>query len=374
VTCPLAGIGARSESESNRLVVDDPATEVTIADRTITLRDDRACAPKTVIADLVWLAEGPAPFTIHIEVFKTGHTWSIDLHTHEPTPLTERRRAIYEPFTIVAIDGSHREVLVDRERLARAVTHVPFARRLSGALTTTRDHLRHDRARTSSASSASGSSGSSVVFDRSIGIGALGRGMFLIRAQLSRLDRGSVPVAPRVASIGWSTSAESIDRSTSAESIDASISAESIDRSTSAESIDPSTSTESSDPSISAESNCLSTSVNSNRRSISANSINASALASMLAQGAWELSLEALTDRWLPELVARDLVLFGLADVPLLAELRAGKLRRGQTLAFRTTGEVRLDGETAPLPGALDIARAYLEFHMLGGIIAAAFR
>jgi hypothetical protein len=95
-------------------------------------------------------------------------------------------------------------------------------------------------------------------------------------------------------------------------------------------------------------------------------------IAQMLAEGTWELSLEALTDRWLPELVARDLVLFGVPDLPLLADLRAGRLRRGQTLAFRSDGLVRVDDAVAPLPGALDLAREYLELHMLGGIVCAA--
>jgi len=287
VPCPLAGIGSRAADQSNRLVVDE-VTEVTIADGTITLHDDRACATKTAIADLVWLAEAPAPFTIHLEVFKTGHAWSIDLHTHEPTPLADRRHVRYEPLTIVAIDNGRREVLVDHERLARAVTHVPFVRRLSGALPITREHV----------------TGSNVVFDRSIGIGLLGRGLFLIRARLTRLS-GMIGMS----GIGISEMSE--------------------------------------------------------MSGVSGTS---------LANGDWELALEALTERWLPELVARDLVLFGLAEIPLLRELRAGKLRRGQTLAFRTTGEVRLGDATAPLPGALDVARAYLEFHMLGGIIAAALR
>lgn len=97
-------------------------------------------------------------------------------------------------------------------------------------------------------------------------------------------------------------------------------------------------------------------------------------LATMLATGEWELSIEALTERMLPDIVARDLRLFGLADVPLLAELAAGRLRKGQTLAFRTTDEVRLDDRTAALPDARDLARTYIEFHMLGGIVAAALR
>ncbi len=285
VTCPLAGVGTRAANSSNRLVVDDPATRVAIDGTTITLEDDRACAPKTPIADFVWLAEGPAPFTIHLEVFKSGHAWSIDLHTHEPTPLTDRRAARYEPFTIVAVDRGHREVLVDVAVLARAVEHVPIGRRLSGKLMTMRDHR------------PAGGTGAIAVFDRSIGIGALGRGAFLVRARLA-------PLAP----------------------------------------------------------------------SSPAPSANPGSLASLLSSGDWELSIEALTERVLPEIVARDLRLYGIADVALLAELAAGRLRRGQTLAFRTTNEVRLDEHTAPLPDARDLARTYIEFHMLGGIIAAALR
>lgn len=280
VRCPLAGVGARGADESNRLVIDDPATRVTIDGSTITIEDDRSRATKTVIADLVWLAEGQgsdghaATFTIHLELFKTGTEWSIDLHTHEPTPLAHRASARYEPFTIVVAANGRREVVVDPARLARTVGRVPLARRFSGKLLTMRDHLVPS---------------ASLVFDRSIGIGALGRGMFLARVRLARLDgrpgRGT--------------------------------------------------------------------------------------LAEQLVSGTWELSLEALTDRWLPELVARDLQLFGVPELPLLADLRAGKLRRGQTIGFRTDGHIRVDDATAPLPGALDLAREYLELHMLGGILCA---
>jgi hypothetical protein len=321
VTCPLASIGARPADESNRLVVDDPETQVTIEPGTITLRDDRECSTKTVIADLVWLAEGPESFTIHIEVFKTGHTWSIDLHTHEPVPLTDRRRARYEPFAIIGIDRGKHEVLVDRERLAGAVEHVPFTRRLSGALTTTRDHL--------------ALATSSIVFDRSIGIGAFGRGMFLIRARLVRLDDSRLDATPPRLDV----TTPRLDATTSR-----------LDATT---------------PRHETAATTLLDAAAKHR---------GLPLTTMLSVGAWELSLEALTDRWLPELVARDLLLFGLADLPLLAPLRAGRLRRGQTLAFRSTGEVRLDDDTAAFPRALEVAREYLEFHMLGGIIAAAFR
>ncbi len=298
VTCPLAGVGNRAADASNRLVVDDAATEVTVdrAAGRITIHDDRDCAPTTVLVDLVWLAQGidgagcAVPFTIHAEITKTGHTFAIDLHTHEPAKLP-RAKIAYEPFEIVAVDGGRRTVLVDHERLAFVASHNPLSRRLSGALTTTRDHLvgvRQDPA----------AAGYRVV-DCSIGIGALGRGLMLVRARITSLAASNAPLIAR------------------------------------------------------------------------------GSLPEMLGQGSWELSVEALTERWLPELVQRDLVLFQLADVPLLAPVARGGLRAGQTLGFRTVagvGEVRLDDATARLAGALDAARAYLEFHMLGAIITQALR
>ena len=95
----------------------------------------------------------------------------------------------------------------------------------------------------------------------------------------------------------------------------------------------------------------------------------------MLRDGAWELKLTALSERWLPEVVQRDMFLYGLDEIPLLQPVRARGLRTGQTLAFRLhrgSGEIALDGQTAPLPAAHDVARAYIEFHMLGGLLAEA--
>lgn len=95
----------------------------------------------------------------------------------------------------------------------------------------------------------------------------------------------------------------------------------------------------------------------------------------MLREGAWELRLTALSEKWLPEVVQRDLFLYGLDEIPLLQPVRARGLRTGQTLAFRLSrdgGELALDGQTTPLPGAHDVARAYIEFHMLGGLLAEA--
>jgi hypothetical protein len=93
----------------------------------------------------------------------------------------------------------------------------------------------------------------------------------------------------------------------------------------------------------------------------------------LLEQGGFDVRITSLSDRWLPEVIKRDLYLFGLDHVPLLAPLRDKGLLKGQTFGFRVTdqaAEVTLDGATAPLDGARDVARAYLEFHMLGGLLA----
>lgn len=93
----------------------------------------------------------------------------------------------------------------------------------------------------------------------------------------------------------------------------------------------------------------------------------------MLRDGAWELKLSIHTDRYLPDVVKRDLFLFGLDEQPLLAGARERGLRKGQTMSFRFErgqGALGVDGEIEPMAGALDVARDYIEFHMLGGLLA----
>lgn len=94
-------------------------------------------------------------------------------------------------------------------------------------------------------------------------------------------------------------------------------------------------------------------------------------VAAMLQEGAWELSLTALSDK-LSSIVQRDLFLFGLDREPLLEPVMTRGLRAGETLAFRFRkgeGEIGLGAKRARMDGAIDVARAYLEFHMLGGLL-----
>lgn len=294
VTCPLAGVGSRPADASNRLVVDDADTEVTIDRNTarITVRNDRSYATKTSVADLLFLADGIArdgarsPFSIHLKVFKKGRKYEVDLHRHlrNQTPMV---RADYEPFTVIAIDGGKSTTLLDPERADRLITKPSLALRIVKALMAMTDHVE-------------GVTQDPVkpgyrVADLSVGFGAFGLNHMMARAQLVSLDAANAPLIER------------------------------------------------------------------------------GSVPDMLRDGAWELKLTALAEKWLAEVVQRDMFLFGLDGIPLLHDVTAHGLRKGQTLAFRFRkdgGEVVLDGVSAPLPGAHDIARAYIEFHMLGGLLA----
>jgi hypothetical protein len=296
VTCPLAGIGTRGDSESNRLVLDDADTEVTL-DRdagTIRVVNSKSYAKKTTVADLMFLAEGFAadgsrhPFAIHLKVQKTGHKYGVDLHRHlrNAVPIV---RADYEPFVVTAWDKGTSTVVLDRARTDRLVSEPSLALRIVKAFMAMTDNL-------DGVSQDPAKPGYRVA-DLSVGFGALGMNYMMARAQLVSLDT-------------------------------------------------------------------------SNKTLIEAGDVPA-----MLRDGAWELRLTALSEKWLPEVVQRDLFLYGLDEIPLLREVRERGLKKNQTLAFRlgkNGGELALDGQTSPLPGAHDVARAYIEFHMLGGLLAEA--
>jgi hypothetical protein len=294
VKCPLAGVGARPPDASNRLVVDDEATTVTIDRATgkIDVRNDKSYATKTPVADLLFLADGIAadgrrsPFSIHLKIFKKGHKYEVDLHRHlrNQIPMV---RAEYEPFTVTARDGDRSTVLLDRERADKLCTKPSIALRIVKALMAMTDHtegLQQDPAKPGYR-----------VADLSVGFGALGLNHMMVRAELVSLDAGN---------------ARLIERGN---------------------------------------------------------------VADMLREGAWEMRLSALAEKWLADVVKRDMFLFDLAEIPLLKGVAEHGLRKGQTLAFRISkgvGEVVLDGVAAPLPNTYDVVRSYIEFHMLGGLLA----
>jgi hypothetical protein len=294
VRCPLAGVGTRGDFDGNRLVLDDSDTEVTI-DRgagRITVRNSRGYARKTVICDLLFLAEGQTasgsrkPFSIHLKILKSGRAISLDLHRHLRTqdPMVSVE---FEPFEVIVTDGAKSRVVFDKDKGDRLCRRPSLALRVVKALMAMRNHL-------DGVTQDPREPGFRIA-DLSVGFGALGLEWMMARARL-----GSVS----------SANAALIERGSIVE---------------------------------------------------------------MLRDGAWELELTSFADKWLPEVVQRDLFLFGLDELPLLQDVGTHGLKKGQTLAFRFEkgqGEVLFAGRSEPLPNTLDVARAYLEFHMLGGLLA----
>lgn len=295
VPCPLAGVGSRGSHDSNRLVLDDADSTVSIdrARRLIRVHNGHVYPDKRPIADLMFLASGTTasglttPFGIHLKIFKRGQKISLDLHRHMRTA-ENIVAAEFEPFEVVVTDGQREQKVLDEQRVQALVCKPSWTLRIVRSIMALRDNLgTPDKA---------GTTPDGRVADLSVGFGALGLEWMLARAELRAL-RGTAQVQPG-------------------------------------------------QPRLS--------------------------LAEQLRSGAWEMKLTAMSTRWLPEVVQRDLFLFGLDQLPLLARVKERGLERNETLAFRFEGgqgQVLLGEQSTELPGALDVARAYLEFHMLGGLL-----
>jgi hypothetical protein len=96
-------------------------------------------------------------------------------------------------------------------------------------------------------------------------------------------------------------------------------------------------------------------------------------LAEMFRTGAWEMRITALSPVLPKEEFDRDLFLLGLDDMPVLRDVKQRGLWRGQSLVcgFRDgKGFIGVDDARAEIPNPADVARAYLEFNFVGGVIA----
>jgi len=293
VRCPLAGVGSRGDYDSNRLALDDADTEVTIDRRAarITVRNTKQYAHKSLVCDLMFLAEGTTasgartPFSIHLKILKSGGAFSVDLHRHirNQDPILS---AEFEPFEVIVTDGVRSQVLLNKAISDRLASRPSLALLLVKALMAMRDNLE-------GVAQDPRVPGFRVA-DLSVGFGALGLEWMLARAELASRS---------------GENAELIERGS---------------------------------------------------------------IVDMLRDGTWELKVTAFSEKWLPEVVQRDLFLFGLDELPLLQEVRARGLRKGETMAFqfeKGRGEIALGGRSEAFPGAMDVARSYLEFHMLGGLL-----
>jgi hypothetical protein len=93
----------------------------------------------------------------------------------------------------------------------------------------------------------------------------------------------------------------------------------------------------------------------------------------LLARGAWELRLTALSSLLSQETLRRDLFLLGLDQLPAVAAGMKRGLKKGETLTFAFHGghgRVSWGAEGQDFDEALNVARAFLEFNFLGAILA----
>jgi len=294
VEAPLAGLGTRDAHASNRIALDDDASEVTIdrAGRRIVFRNARRYPARTIVGDVLLLGtgtttpEGRVPFGVHLKVEKEGDRFRTSIHPH-PTTRARVLEPDIEPFDVFVDDGKAETRVLTPEQARKAIREPELAARVANLLLQVEDH-------TVGKAIVAGAAGSRLV-DLTIGYGAPHMNLKVARVQVLSLDPANAPLVER------------------------------------------------------------------------------GALAEMLAHGSWELRLSptALT---LPKSeFDRDLFLFGLDDVDVLAPLKTRGLRRGETLVigYRDgTGFVALDDRRADIAHPADVARAYLEYHLLGGIIA----
>jgi hypothetical protein len=94
---------------------------------------------------------------------------------------------------------------------------------------------------------------------------------------------------------------------------------------------------------------------------------------SMLERGDWEFRVDSLSPyipKWYFE---RELFLFGIEGLDAVQEISKRGLLRGETLVVGIRdgkGFVSVGNERSEIPNPAEVARAYLEFHFVGGVVA----
>jgi hypothetical protein len=101
--------------------------------------------------------------------------------------------------------------------------------------------------------------------------------------------------------------------------------------------------------------------------------IRAGSLGRMLEQGDWEFRVDSLSPyipKWEFE---RDFFLFGIEGLSAIEQIAKRGLLRGETLTvgYRDgEGYIGVGERRSKIPDPADVARSYLEFHFVGGVVA----
>jgi hypothetical protein len=97
------------------------------------------------------------------------------------------------------------------------------------------------------------------------------------------------------------------------------------------------------------------------------------ALRELLERGEWELRIGSKSARFPKRELARNFFLFGIDDLPVFDTVKDRGLRYGQTLVMGFQdgkGYVGVGEDRAELANPVELARAFMEFHFAGGVVA----
>jgi hypothetical protein len=97
------------------------------------------------------------------------------------------------------------------------------------------------------------------------------------------------------------------------------------------------------------------------------------AIGEMLDRGDWEFLVNSQSPYVPRSEFERDFFLYGLEGLPAIATIRKRGLLYGETLSVGLSGGVgyiAVNDQRSEIPNPAEVARAYLEFHFIGGIVA----
>jgi hypothetical protein len=101
--------------------------------------------------------------------------------------------------------------------------------------------------------------------------------------------------------------------------------------------------------------------------------IRGGAIAEMLDKGDWEFLVDSQSPYIPRSQFERDFFLYGLEGLPAIAKISKRGLLYGDTLSVGLKGGVgylAVNDQRSEIPNPAEVARAYLEFHFIGGVVA----
>jgi hypothetical protein len=298
VRSPLGALGDRSAFATNRLVLDDAHSRVTVdrVNHRIVFRNEHVYGLNDLVGGLLLVGRGTTlsgnevPVAVHLKIHKTRNRFGARLHPH-PTVREKIASATFEPFDVVLANGESEEPALTHDQAVEAVRDPELTARLAELFMQVTDHLEGVDPSVETA-------GAPLV-DLSFGFGSEKLNMKLARVTLRSTSAANVPL------------------------------------------------------------------------------IRDGSLARMLEQGDWEFRVDSLSPyvpKWYFE---RDFFLFGIENLPAVEPLGRRGLRRGETLVVGLrdgVGYIGVGDVRSEIPDPVAVARAYLEFHFVGGVVAQQLR